>query len=283
MEANSVEIENLTFSHRRDGDLFRNLSLNLAPGHVYGLLGRNGAGKTTLLRLMAGLLFSGEGSCRLFDREAAAREPDALARTYYVAEEMDAPPLPMSAYMELYAPFYPEFDQALFFRYLTEFELSPGERLSELSHGQRKAFYISFALATNARLLIFDEPTNGLDIPAKSRFRKLLVGAIEPTRTIIISTHQVRDIRNLIDPVLILDQGRIIFRQSMEDVGRRISLYFSQAEPDAKECLYYEPTIGGFAVLNEASLGGGNIDLEVLFNAVLRDPARFDAIFGGAQ
>ncbi len=287
MEPNNVTIENLSFSYGKNPEIFRNLSLKLDPGGIYGLLGRNGAGKTTLLRLLAGLLFPREGSCRVFEFEARRRFPGHLAGVYFVAEEMPAPPLTIATYLGLYAPFYPRFDHAQFSRILEEFSLKRDSRLCDLSGGQRKKFYTAFGMATSTRLLIFDEPTNGLDIPAKSQFRKLLVEAVDSDRVIVISTHQARDLQNLIDPVLILDEGRLIFHQSMDSVNAKLAVRLSPEEPDAGDHLFYERSIGGYAVLSEnvQSHGGGIIDLELLFNAVLRNKTRFDAIFarGGSN
>ena len=101
-----------------------------------------------------------------------------------------------------------------------EFALSYEEKaLSKLSYGQRKKFALAAALAGGARSVLLDEPTNGLDIPSKMQFRKALAASVSEDRTIVVSTHQVRDLENLIDPILILDKGALAFELSGDEIA----------------------------------------------------------------
>ena len=274
-----IRIENLTFSYPKSETLFHELNLDLSPGNVYGLLGKNGAGKTTLLRVIAGLLFAQKGSCSVFEVSSASRTPAFLADMYFIAEELLLPPLKISEYKALYAPFYPSFSEELFQKSLREFSLSEKDRLGSLSFGQKKKFSIAFALASNTRLVIFDEPTNGLDIPSKSQFRKLLISCIDEERIFIISTHQVRDIQNLIDPIVILDEGRVILHESIDAINSRLGVKLLPGAPEPGDYLFVEKVIGGYAALCEDNTYSGNVDLELLFNATLENKERFAEIF----
>lgn len=275
-----IEINNLNFAYGKKPPLFRQLTLTMSDGDIYGLLGKNGAGKTTLLKIICGLLFHQDGSCSVFGLNPQKRFPGMLKDIYFIPEEFYTPSLKISEYLHLYSPFYPEFDEKAFREYVTIFDLPENERLTSLSYGQKKKFLIAFGLATNSRLLILDEPTNGLDIPSKSQFRKLLAGAVDRNRTVIISTHQVRDIGNLIDPIVILDEGQIIFNQTVESISQRLSVSLEKTAPAEEQVLYSEKTLGGYVVINEnRGTTDSNLDMELLFNAVINNQQRMSAIF----
>src|SRR6185437_6980849 len=102
------------------------------------------------------------------------------------------------------------------------FELHTDGRLDQMSYGQRKKALICFALATNAEVLLLDEPTNGLDIVSKGQFRKVMAGAVDDDKCIVISTHQIKDVENLIDRVTIIDEGKILFDQNIDTIAERL-------------------------------------------------------------
>lgn len=274
-----ITIENLDFAYRKKKKLITNLNLTLSSGTIYGLLGRNGAGKTTLLKIIIGLLFPQRGECRVHEFQPQQRSPELLSDIYFIAEEFYTPPLKIKEYKSLYAPFYLRFNNEAFQDYLDEFSLSEKDKLTSLSYGQKKKFLIAFGLAANTRLFIMDEPTNGLDIPSKSQFRKLLVSSIDDDRIFLISTHQVRDMQHLIDPVIILDEGVIIFNQSMDKLNEKLSVQLVTNEPEPGSCLFYEKVIGGYAMLFEEGSGGTNVDLEILFNAVIHNKEKMRVLF----
>ena len=174
-----IEIRHLDFGYE-DTPLFRNLDIEFRPGNIYGLLGLNGAGKTTLLRLMTGLLFAGGGGLRSLGYDPAKREPGFLSQVYMLPEEFNVPGITDGQYVAALAPLYPRFDTAAFERYVTEFALPRGKKLTALSYGQKKKFLLSFGLATRSGLLVLDEPSNGLDIPSKGLF----ASSPRPRRTI---------------------------------------------------------------------------------------------------
>lgn len=269
-----IEINNLHFSYGRE-KLFKNIGLELEPNNVYGLLGLNGAGKSTLLKLMTGLLFANDGAIRALGHNPVLRKPDFLNRVFMLSEELKLPNISDREYLLIHSGFYPNFDRKRFADYLHEFEIPRGRKLSELSYGQRKKFLLSFGLACGSSLLILDEPSNGLDIPSKSQFRRLVAEALTEDRIFIISTHQVRDVESLIDPIVILHQGEVLLNQSMEDISSRIRMSHSPTRPEETSgLLYCEQVMGGFwSVWADAESPGGHIDLEILFNTVIANPA----------
>ncbi len=275
-----LEIRDLSFYYHKSMPLFTDLDLAIEPGNIYGLLGRNGAGKSTLLKLMTGLLFPKTGTVDLFGYNPEYRSPDMLADIYFLPEELYVPTVAVQTFVDAYAGFYPKFSQADFEKYLAEFSIPATQRMDKMSYGQKKKTLISFALATNAKLLIFDEPTNGLDIPSKTKFRKILAGAVSPEQTIFISTHQVRDMANLLDPIIVLDGGDVIFNQSLENVTKNLHFELIPTMNEPQGVLYSERVPGGYYVVTENSTGQETEpDIEVLFNAVVANPELMDSIF----
>ena len=264
-----INVKDLSFYYRRQRPLFESLSLEMNSGRIIGLLGRNGAGKTTLLQLMAGLLAPKGGEIRVEGYLPFDRRPDFLADVYMVPEEFSFPNATIGAYTRAFSPFYPRFDREKLNRILQEFQLTADEQLNKLSHGQRKKFLIAFALASNCKLMILDEPTNGLDIPSKSQFRKILVSSVSDDQLVIISTHQVKDIDTIIDTVMVVDEGRLIFNQTTDEITG--NYYFDRVDSLEEEAfLYQEAGIGGYRVIRNADgVHESPIDLELLFNAII--------------
>jgi len=206
-----MTIEHLSFGYsKRKNRVLNDCSLRLDEGKIYGLLGKNGVGKSTLLYLMTGLLTPTEGHACLNGTDVRLRRPDTLSDFFLIPEEFDLPDYNLKKYVRLNAPFYPHFDHENLLRNLEMFELPEDIKLGELSMGQKKKALICFALATRTSWLIMDEPTNGLDIPGKSQFRKLLIREMNESRGIVISTHQVQDVEQLLDHVVILDNARAL-------------------------------------------------------------------------
>lgn len=276
-----VLIEDLAFGYRKEM-LFNNLTLTLEPGNIYGLLGRNGAGKTSLLRIICGQLYAAGGLCTVLGHDPRRRLPGTLSDIFFLPEEYYVPAVKPREYLAMYAPFYPRFNYSRFENLEKEFDLREAERLSELSYGQKKKFLIAFGLAAECSLLLLDEPTNGLDIPSKSQFRRVVASAIGESQTFIISTHQVRDVENLIDPVVIVDDGRIILNASAEEVSRKMSVRLSETQLDEDEALYTEKVIGGYSTLVAYDGSDTAIDLELLFNAVTEKESKVQKILGGS-
>jgi ABC-2 type transport system ATP-binding protein len=275
-----IALRNLTFSYSPKKTIFQNLTLTLSPGTLYGLLGKNGAGKSSLLRLIGGMLFPQAGQLQVAGFEPAQRQAAFLQMIYLIPEEIYLPGVSLQRYINTLAPFYPYFNQGQFHHYLTDFEVPQDQKLTALSYGQKKKLVISFALATNTPILLMDEPTNGLDIPSKRQFRKLIASAIAPDRLILISTHQVKDLDNLIDAVIVVDESEILLNHSLAQIAQRLRFDNVSALEEADCLLYAEPSLRGQAVvLENPTQADSKVDLERLFNTVLANRERIKALF----
>ena len=266
-----LTIKNLDFGYPKSGLLFDKLELDITKGCIYGLLGKNGAGKSTLLKLMCGLLYTQKGKLEINGVDVSKRNPDMLRDIYLIPEEFYLPDFTLETYIASVSPFYPKFDHQLFEELINEFEVTRGKKLNKLSHGQKKKFILAFSIATNCSIVFMDEPTNGLDIPSKSKFRKIIASTANENRTFVISTHQVRDLENLIDPLVIIESGKIVFQESIENIERKLSfMKVHDKAPEGVKVIYSEPIFGGNYLLTERSEDHESpIDFELLFNAVL--------------
>lgn len=262
-----IDIQNLTFNYNRQDFLFKSLTLQANEGSIIGLLGKNGAGKTTLLKIIAGLLMPKEGELTIFEETPKHRHPSFLEQVFFVPEVFSIPAITINAYLKATAPLYPSFDYSKMDTILNDFELDRKRKLSKMSYGQQKKFLISFALSTNCKLLLLDEPTNGLDIPSKSLFRKIMAGALTDNQIVIISTHQVKDVENLIDRIVLIDGGKIIFNHNVIDVIESVGFHTLTDISDI-EFLYNEAAPGGFRVITKENDNETPLDIELLFNAV---------------
>jgi ABC-2 type transport system ATP-binding protein len=276
-----INLQNINFSYSKGRMLFNDLNLSLVGGHVYGLFGKNGAGKTTLLKIMSGLRFVQAGNVTTLGENAALRKAEMMKDLYFLQEEVFVPALSIRNYVKCYAPFYENFDREQFEEYLHLFEIeSQEDKLTALSHGQRKKVIISFALATNTKILLMDEPTNGLDIPSKAAFRKIMSMAANDERLILISTHQVRDLHSLIDAVVILDNGHILLNAMAEDITNKLCFKILDENGTDEPILYREDNIRGDIVVTENIHHiETNLDIELLFNAVMMNKARINELF----
>ena len=275
-----IQIENLSYRYTRNRPLFNGLDLTLHDGKVYGLLGNNGAGKSSLIKNIAGLLFPTKGSCRVNGFLPMRRETAFLEQMFFIPEECHLPPLSIAAFTEIYAPFYPGFSRQQFRSYLEIFSIDPGAHLSSLSFGQKKKAFISYGLAANTRLLIMDEPTNGLDIPSKMEFRNIVAGMGREDKTIIMSTHQVRDLDDLIHSIIILDEGRLLLFEDKERITQRLHFQLSDRLPDHGDLVYSQLTPNGISIIsrNRENIPS-YLNIETLFNATLYERARISKIF----
>ncbi|MES2650887.1 MAG: ABC transporter ATP-binding protein [Bacteroidota bacterium] len=273
-----IKINNLNFGYSKGKLLFKNMSMQLSAGHIYGLLGKNGAGKSSLLKNLAGLVYAESGTMDVFGYNPAKRQPSLLQQVCFIPEEFYLPSVKIDAFVKANAAFYPNFDHPYFTALLAEFDIPVAQKLINMSYGQKKKVIIAFGLATQARLIIMDEPTNGLDIPSKAQFRKIMASAMTDDRCIIISTHQVRDLDNLIDTVIMLDESSIALKASVDEITNK--LCFKRVKELDETVIYSEPSLAGYNVVmpnyhNEDS----KLDIELLFNAVLAEKSKLKPIF----
>ena len=265
-----VDINNVSFGYPGHGNLYENLSISLPQGSVYGLLGRNGSGKSTLLYLMAGLLRSRKGSILFMGDNVIKREPRTLGNMFILPEEFSLPKCNFMKYMKRYAPFYPRFSEETLKGCLAEFDMQYDMPMGELSMGNKKKAYVCFALATNVSLLLLDEPTNGLDIPSKIQFRRAVSKTMTDDKSVIISTHQVRDIDVLLDHLVIIDNGRLMLNTSTEEITRRYAFGERATGEPVDDAVYVQRYVGGNKVIVENKTGEDTpLDLEMLFTAAV--------------
>lgn len=268
-----LEISNLTFSYKPHHMLFSDFSLHLEKGKVCGLLGPNGVGKSTLLYLICGLLPTKKGTISYKGMNTFSRQPEMLNDMFLVPEELELPKISMERFVSIHSPFYPKFSAEELQKALTLFEINPQQKLSDLSMGQKKKFYISFAMATGVSLLVMDEPTNGIDIPGKSQFRQLLAQGMSEERSILISTHQVADIDKMLDQIVILSEKEgLLLNESVSRLCQKLQFLAEGTEEEAKEALYVQNSIAGRSMVRPNYTGAeSELNIELLFGAALHN------------
>ena len=215
-----IDISNVTFEYRKGKPVLKDFSLSFPQGGVYGLLGKNGTGKSTLLYLISGLLRPRHGEVRVDGMLSANRQPEMLREIFLVPEEYDLPSVSLKSYTRALKSFYPRFSDDLLRKCIEVFDLEMDMQLGTLSMGQKKKVYMCVAMATGTRVLLMDEPTNGLDILSKSQFRKVVVQGMEEDKTVLVSTHQVHDVERLLDHVTIINGNQVLLHGPLnEDNG----------------------------------------------------------------
>lgn len=276
-----VDIQNVTFSYTTKTELLSNLSLKLEAGHIHGLLGKNGEGKSTLLKLISGLDFPKAGSIDTLGFNPVKRYPEMLQEIFFLPEELPQLTLSIENYEKIYAPFYPNFSAEQFNNYLKEFDIeNKKSMLNKLSHGQKKKVFVAFGLATNTKLLLMDEPTNGLDIPSKGQFRRMVASGIDNDRCLIISTHQVRDLDSLIDSITVMEGHEIVFNESIENITKKLLFKVYDKNEKDETLIHSEDTLRGYFQVRENKTGEeSKLDIELLFNAIIADKNRIKQLF----
>ena len=271
-----ITLKELSFSYSRKKEVLDRINLEVGSGHICGLLGKNGEGKTTLLNLLSGQIFPDQGSCLVLEEIPSKRNARFLQQIFLLPEEISMPEVTAIEYIKMYAPFYPTFRDDICKACVESFEINLSDRLSKMSQGQRKKVAITLALAAHTPLLLMDEPTNGLDIPSKATFRRLVASLIDDNQTVIISTHQVRDLESLIDTVLILDQRQILLNKTLNEIGEK--LYFGPLLPEEKALYSEPPPQGTIGVTARDGKEETAVSLELLFNAAITYPKEIQRI-----
>lgn len=272
-----TEIKDLAFSYGKT-PILKSITTTLEEGRIYGLLGENGVGKTTLLTLLCGLKKVCSGSITTDGENPFDRTPTLLQNQFYLPDEV----LPVAMKAECFAKergaFWPDYDHSKFLEIMNEFENDPAKKMNQMSAGQLKKTYISLALACGCKYIFMDEPTNGLDIPSKTQFRSAIMKYTSDDSTIVISTHQVRDLENIIDPIIILDRQDVLLNASVEEITSK--LYFDYGTQLHPESLYSEQLPGGFIQVYPNTTGeDSKINVEALFNAVHKNKELIKGMF----
>ena len=272
-----ITTKNLTFGYSSGHTVLNDITLELDEGHIHGLLGCNGIGKTTLLKIICGIMRPKSGSVLVDGSDPHKRRPETFENLLIIPEEFDLPNVSLEYYAKVTSPFYPGFDMGQMRYYAEELGVNTTDRLHSMSMGQRKKAYIAFALACNARMLLLDEPTNGLDIPSKSVFRRLLASYVNESRLGVISTHQVADVEQLLDNIVILDRKGVALNATTSEITRRLK--FGKAGA-ADKVIYSESTIAGvMSVMENDGDDDTMLNIELLFNAVAAERDMFSLIF----
>lgn len=279
-----IECKNLTFAYGKATPILKDFNLTVENGGIYGLLGKNGAGKSTLLHLMCGLLTPAGGEVDIDGVNVRRRLPSTLRDIFLVPEEFDLPSITLEEYCRINAPFYPDFSMEALKQNLETFDMPFKIHLGYLSMGQKKKAFMCFALACNTRILIMDEPTNGLDITSKVQFRRFLAAQMNENRIIIISTHQVHDVELLLDHIVIVDNRQLLLNRKTSEITSRLRFFNTLGAPDIDDprLLYSSRGVGGFAniarrddPLDEET----DLNLESLYELCCRNPKLVEIIF----
>ena len=262
-----ITIKKLGFSYD-DHVVLKDISMDLQEGRIYGLLGENGVGKTTLLTLLAGLKEVDDGILEIDGQKPFKREPSFLSNIYYLPDEVPALRRKAIDFAVDHGQYWSNFNAQKFSEIMTVFDTDQNQRMDQMSYGQLKKTFISFALACNTKYLFMDEPTNGLDIPSKAQFRKAVSKYTSDDSTLLISTHQARDLEAIIDPIIILDRRDVLLNASLDEIAEKLFFdYSSDVDPNA---LYQEMVPGGnIQVVRNTTGAESKVNIEALFNAVL--------------
>ncbi len=272
-----IQIKDLGFAYG-DKAVLKNISMNLEEGRIYGLLGENGVGKTTLLTLLCGLKKPNTGTIDADGHNPYDREPSFLTDQYYLSDDAAAVNMKAEDYALNYGKFWVNFDMNKFIEVMQVLENDPQQKMNKMSSGQLKKTYIAFALACNAKYLLMDEPTNGLDIPSKTNFRKAITKYTREDSVILISTHQVRDLENIIDPIIILDRQDVLLNATLEEISSK--LYFDYGSEKIDGALFSEMIPGGSIQVTLNQTGEeSKVNIEALFNTVQQHKELIKGIF----
>lgn len=276
-----ITINNLDFHYPQQAQLLESLTLHLQAGKIHGLLGKNGEGKSTLLKLISGLLFPINGEIKVMDFDPQKRQTKLLQSIFFLPEEISPISLSLKRFVKTYAPFYPKFRLSRFYDYINDFGIDPlTKNIDNMSYGQKKKFMIAFGLSTNAKIILMDEPTNGLDIPSKGIFRRIVAKTIDEGCTIIISSHQVLDLEDLLHKIIIMEDHEILFNQSIENILKNIYFNNKMDNNTTEKVIYEEETIKGLSQICENKSGKiSSLDIELLFKAVIAHKDTMKKIF----
>lgn len=272
-----ITIDNLGFSYG-ENIVLKDITMRLEDGRIYGLLGENGVGKTTLLTLLSGLKKPKTGKIEIDGQHPFDRKPSLLSEIYYLSDEVAEANMTAMDYARNYGKFWTNFSLGKFVEIMEVLEIRPGQKMNQMSFGQLKKTHVAFALACNTKYLFMDEPTNGLDIPSKAQFRKALMKYTREDATVLISTHQVRDLENVIDPIIILDKQQVLLNASIQEISEKLFFdYSTETRPDA---LYCEMIPGAnIQVLLNTDGEDSKVNIEALFNTTHKHKELIQNIF----
>lgn len=268
----------LGFSYpgKRQSRAIDGITAALGPG-MHLLLGENGAGKTTLLHLIDGLLYPTSGKCLIDGGPTRFRLPSVLSKVFYLGAGMPLPAITIAELARIHACFYPTFSADMLSENLKEFGLDANMKLTGMSMGTRQKAAVAYALALRTPILLLDEPATGLDIVSKQTLQRMMARCIEPEQTVIVATHNIADLQNLYDSLMVMKSGRLILARSTDDILSRIAFVSTMADTDGNS-LYSAPSLGAnrCIVANDGTVDS-DIDYQLLYLA-LQSPGASEAI-----
>ena len=270
-----IKLTNLEAGYKQKNPVLSAINTQIEAGNIYGLLGSNGVGKTTLLHTIAGVLEPLSGEVDVMGHTPSAHTRQFFEQIYYITDEVELPAMSLEGYIGTYAKFRPGFSREQMQDYLQRMNFTFGVRLNKLSLGNRKKFVIAYALACNTPLLLMDEPTNGLDIESKRQLRSILASLDMSNRAIIISTHQIADLEQMLSHILIIKDKQLIISTSLDNAAQQLS--FGRVGEFAEPLF-----VDGLRVIAQNSGEYSNLDLEMLYLAVL-ESAEVRAIINQPQ
>jgi ABC-2 type transport system ATP-binding protein len=276
-----IEIQELNFHYKRQNQLLAGVSLEFRSGTIYGLLGKKDEGKTTLLKLISGLLFPHTGKIDVLGHVPNSRHPKMLQEIFFLPEEAYSSSLGIEQFESIYAPFYPNFSSTTFYGYLNDFIIdATTDCINEMSYIQKKKLFIAFGLSTNAKLLLLDEPTDGLDDSSKEQLERILSAAINDKCCFLITSQHFNDLKSIAGNILIMNKHKIIFNQTRINISKKLYFNISDKKESSKPIVYFTEVLDGYQMICEnTDENTSEIDLELLSNAVVENPERFKNIF----
>ncbi len=262
-----ITLHNVTFAYEDTNFIFKNLNLEFDEPGIYGLLGENGIGKTTLLKMMSGVIFSTGGDIKIDGKDVTKRDVDTMSKIYFMPDTISDVNLTFNNFVKAYSPFYENFSKDILEDCIKSFGIDGSKKLYGMSLGEKKKAFVSFSLAVQTEILFMDEPSNGMDIPSKKTFRQLLMKYCGDEQYIIISTHLVSDVENILDHFVILTNEGNAFNASASEITER---YTFGTSASAEGAVYSEKSAGGYKVILPNDGEESEIDIVMLFNAVTK-------------
>lgn len=238
----AIEIKNLNYAFR-DTAVLQAVDLEVESNKIYGLIGQNGAGKTTLINLIANQLIAKQGSIQVLGQDPR-KEPSTLENLCIVREgEFYAPRMKVKDIFKLYQILYKDYDETLEKRLVDFFKLPIYKPYQKYSRGMKSMVFIIIGICSRAPITIFDEPTLGLDAGSREDFYKILLeDYLKYPRTIIISTHLIDEIEHLIERVILIDEGRVVLNEEVQELKERAwYITASQEKLEKLEILRNQP------------------------------------------
>lgn len=264
-----LEIKDVTYGYGSTEPVIKRVSAQVAEGRIYGLFGLNGSGKTTLLKIMSGLLFPKEGTVSCEGKAVRDRKVETLQNIAFMPSELSFKKESLERFVSLNSVFYPMFSRSVFDDCIREFGLDAGTAdLDMLSLGQKHKFMLSFILSLGTKFILLDEPMNGMDVPSRSMFRRLLMRHLREDQSLVASTHVMTDVSDIITDVMVLGNDGGLFCASLAGLSEKYAFGISTS-PDG--ALYSERCAEGYRVLVKNGQGtDSEIPLDILFNAIIK-------------